>query len=267
MHTVYGNLYDLIPWGVISTARNTNGYIFTELRMAVGCDFPTDKDDLYEDFLKKCDITHTRQQHNRQELFDYYKKQIWESHNLEFWGWLFGEKYADKLVKEYMDRHHPLREDEYPFWKRPVIKCLPLTLLHWKYNPYVEQFYCLNEDLLLAHAKDCDILIVGEGLLSFQTVVMTHKPLVWKPASFAESGVTEEDVRREGAELDPAHLHEGLKPKYSSLFDLARPKKISRRYKKEDCNWDIEKPAVPLKSLDFLKDPTILNPLPMLSSN
>jgi hypothetical protein len=262
MPSMFGNVYDFRKWSDVTTAKNTNGYIFTELKGYGNCYYPTDSDETYEKFLKECDISHSRQEYNRKELFNIYKEKIRDSHDLNFWGWLFGEKYVDKLVTEYIKKHKLLRDDEYPFWKFPIIKCVHPSTFQWRFNESVRKFQCLNEDLLLDYARECDFLLVGTCLMD-QWVVTNHRPLKWYPAEPTESFLLTAALKKEESHMRKAHVHVNYRKGYVSPFMAQLPERISRCYTKDvktEDNWDVMMLTTKMTNQDIIKNPSLLKP-------
>ena len=160
-HDFNKNLYNLLYWQHFIDHSNSNGFLFQNQRGYHGpgpYDTTHPKD--YSRLMHKCDLTGKRKEFNYNEMHKRYKERIYRSHELGFWGFCFGSKYANQLVDEYIGRGR-LAPGEYPAWRCPVILEVAPELFSWKYHPKFRRWECLNEDLLLAYASNCDVLLVG----------------------------------------------------------------------------------------------------------
>lgn len=115
----------------------------------------------YAAFLEECDITGTRKAYNRKLFREAVKRKIYLHKDLGFWTYWLGEEYANNIVDKYMLKHGLLGENNYPVWRKPVIKIIPSETIRWKFNYKYRSWECLDELLLHTIAKSCDILLLG----------------------------------------------------------------------------------------------------------
>lgn len=177
------NYYKLKQWTSCACGSNTNGYLFTYPPSGMHimkAFYDTQSNEDYAAFLSECDFTGTRKELNKKMYLNKLRKDLWEKLDLSWdYDWR-GIDYVNKKVEKYARKNGLLFGDEYPVWRKPVIKQIPAESVFWEFDTVHNSYICLNDDILQEYGKKCDILLLGEEL--------EHQMVVCVSPSFAPVG-------------------------------------------------------------------------------
>lgn len=229
------NYYLFKSWISVACSRNTNGYLYENPPPGENFSdglYSTQTNEELAKFLYECDLSDTRKEHNHQRYREKIKRKISCEKNLPFWEWVFGEKYVDGLVDDYMKRHKLMDYDEYPIWRKPVIRYVPAEKFLWDIDIAYRSRICLNDDVLLEYAKTCDILVMGTEMSNQYVITKNRNPQYditydGKPVRMLSQIFGGVSKAFEGQFPNYANMRFDLQPLKKTSFDSVRSKSSS----------------------------------------
>lgn len=114
----------------------------------------------------------TKKKNHRKNLGSTFENNIKDWENLGSWKVILGKTYTGRIVDKHILEENILEPDGYPFYSKPLIYHVFPENFFWEYDPPYWKLYCHNEDVLLEHAKRCEILLIGN---TFTDTSMTIK--------------------------------------------------------------------------------------------